>query len=1252
MKKCFVTLTLFILAWKVSYSQPITPNIRFYRYSVKDGLPEYAVTSIFQDYLGYMWFGTQDGLARFDGINFKVYSGNAEDTTSFPGKYIVCLHQDSEKNLWIGTDNGLFLYTRKKDSFKKYIPPADTTKYGIKIITSFNQKLIVDNYNNLYEFNAKTKNFTKIAESEAIKLRYFDEVKLPPYLLHKNLLWMGCENGLWCYNFSNREIKSFFNSSDKPKESTVITSISIDSQENIWCGTAGKGLITLNPANGKTEIIKHNPDDKSSLANDTCEVFIDSKNRIWVTTFKNMSLYNIHDKVFCHYPLLQKSYDASFICEDQVGNFWLTLSDRKLFNSGMYEKFPAYFNTESKETYLFKNDPENPRSFPSNLYIFTIITSNDGVVWIGTLPGMAKIDPISNRFAFSETKNIALSAFPSLGPFKQIGDTLFFWYYQYGSIEGKYALYNYINKESKEIPVANGHFEFRNSFYSFDYKNIYLYNTKSGNLQKTDLVDKRYLRILHNLRKYYADENNFLLFGDTALYEFRYNERLGKLLIDSIYKYSDKKGIYSTYPFKDHKNRIWCAARWDEYKQFLICFDLNTMSLEKFETPIEQIQDIVEYDNNLYFTTFSNGIQVYDPETKKIVSTFSRDKGNFPTNKIFGIIKDNKDNLWIGAEVGVYCFNPKKEKLHFFDNRELNIQSEINKGLWKSPEGEIFISLWEHPCKIFMPEKVIYDTIAPKVLINNFSLFNKRVLPEDTNSPLKNIIEETSEIELKYNQNVIGIEYVALHYIKSGKIEYAYWMVGIDSTWQNVGTTRKVNYAGLGSGEYIFKVKAMNVDGLWSNKPTILKITILPPWWQTWWFRIIEILALLLSIALFIQWRLKILKIEKQKLEQKVKERTTQLNETNEELKQTNEELKLTIDVVNNQKEEINSTLEHLKLTQAELIQSEKMASLGQLIAGIAHEINTPLGAINASISTITESTQQSIKLLPDLVKSLSDEELKLFMQFVNLSVSNNNLLSSKEERDCRRKLAAQLEEKGIAEAEDFADILVDMGIYDEIENYLPLVKPQTMQAAYHLSMQIKNSQNIKMAVDRASKVVFALKNYARYGNVESMVEANIVDGLETVLTLYQNQFKHGIALHKEFEEVPSILCYPDELNQVWTNLIHNAIQAMEGKGDLSISVSKNPKGFENLSGLAETHGHASLQIRITDTGKGIPTANKDRIFDAFFTTKPAGEGSGLGLHIVKQIIEKHNGKIWFESEIDRGTTFIVELPIENLNLN
>ena len=144
------------------------------------------------------------------------------------------------------------------------------------------------------------------------------------------------------------------------------------------------------------------------------------------------------------------------------------------------------------------------------------------------------------------------------------------------------------------------------------------------------------------------------------------------------------------------------------------------------------------------------------------------------------------------------------------------------------------------------------------------------------------------------------------------------------------------------------------------------------------------------------------------------------------------------------------------------------------------------------------------------------------------------------------------------------------------------------------------------------------------------MTTANIVEGLEVVLTLYYNQLKHGIEIIKHYTEVPPILCYPDELNQVWTNIVHNAIQAMHGEGTLEIDVS-----------LTDAH----IEVRVTDSGGGIPDAIKAQIFDPFFTTKAAGEGCGLGLNIVKKIIEKHQGQISVASRPGR-TTFTILLPL------
>lgn len=333
--------------------------------------------------------------------------------------------------------------------------------------------------------------------------------------------------------------------------------------------------------------------------------------------------------------------------------------------------------------------------------------------------------------------------------------------------------------------------------------------------------------------------------------------------------------------------------------------------------------------------------------------------------------------------------------------------------------------------------------------------------------------------------------------------------------------------------------------------------------------------------------------------------------------------------------EELSNTLQQLKTTQNQLIQSEKMAMLGQLIAGIAHEINTPLGAIRSSIDNITSFLIQEIEDLPRFLQQLPPERQHDFFALLHKSNQQAMTFSSKEKRQLKRALISQLDGQGITNVDTVADTLVDIGVFNEIEQFLPLLKDPNSQnilnTAYQLASLKKSAKTISTATDRAAKVVFALKNYARYDAMGEKVKTTITDGIETVLTLYHNQFKQGVEVVRNYEDsLPSILCYADELNQVWTNLVHNALQAMANKGTLTIEV---------------TQQDAKILTRITDSGKGIPQEIHQKIFEPFFTTKPPGEGSGLGLEIVKKIIEKHDGTIEVDSTPGR-TTFTVSLPI------
>ena len=346
---------------------------------------------------------------------------------------------------------------------------------------------------------------------------------------------------------------------------------------------------------------------------------------------------------------------------------------------------------------------------------------------------------------------------------------------------------------------------------------------------------------------------------------------------------------------------------------------------------------------------------------------------------------------------------------------------------------------------------------------------------------------------------------------------------------------------------------------------------------------------------------------------------------------------------LNLKNEELAETLEQLKSTQSQLILFEKMAALRHLVAGIAHEINTPLGAISSSreiiYSNLTSSTESIPRLAQWLKGEFGDCVSSLIEKSLNLNV-DNVLMSSRDRRKKRIELISMLDEAGVEAAEDIGHKLVEMRILSDIEPLVPMLKSDR---GYDILCDISRvidsivaCETIQTAVAKASKIVLALNNYIRR-------EDNSVTGddkkcfdirmcIDNVLILFHNTIKNKVSLNVVYEEeMPEILGNTDELNQVWTNIIQNALQAMPEGGNLAIVANQENGG---------------IVVKVTDDGCGMKPEVKAKIFEPLFTTKPAGEGTGLGLDIVRKIVvENHNGKIEVDSEYGKGTTVTVWLP-------
>jgi signal transduction histidine kinase len=438
----------------------------------------------------------------------------------------------------------------------------------------------------------------------------------------------------------------------------------------------------------------------------------------------------------------------------------------------------------------------------------------------------------------------------------------------------------------------------------------------------------------------------------------------------------------------------------------------------------------------------------------------------------------------------------------------------------------------------FNPADLKANPVAPSVVIESLHYH----FPNDTTGRDTFLYpREGQKITLHYNENKIGFQYVALQFDNPANNQYAFQLVGYDKNWVPAGTQRTATYTNLSPGTYTFKVKAANSDGVWNNTGASITIVILPPWWRTWWAYLIYAILFVVALTAFIAYRSAALKRENKILEDKVSLRTSQLQ----------------------------SSIADLKSTQSQLIQSEKMASLGELTAGIAHEIQNPLNFVN------------------------------------NFS-------------DVNKELLEELKEEA------------DKGNIDEVKTIANDV--------------IGNEEKINHHGKRADAIVKSMLQHSRVSSGQK--EPTDINAL---CDEYLRLSYHGLRskdkgfnaeIKTDFDpSTGKINVVPQDIGRVLLNLINNAFYAVNEQK------IKNPISYQPTVSVTTMKSENSVTITVKDNGGGIPKNIKEKIFQPFFTTKPTGSGTGLGLSLSYDIVKAHGGEIRVETKEGVGSEFIIQLP-------